>query len=75
MTDEQFERLLKLTEENNKMLKDIKAYVDKVSNPKTIDNDNVVDFLMNIAANIIAGRIMDNGGGDAVCDAFSNLNT
>ena len=75
MTDEQIERLLKLTEENNKMLKDIKAYVDYISNTETINNDNKIDFLMNIAANIIAERIMDNGGGDAVCDAFSKLKT
>ena len=71
MDEEKLERLLKLEEENNKMLKEIKAYVEKVSNPKTIENDNVIDFLMNVVANIIAERLMENGKGDSICNAFN----
>ena len=40
MDEEKLERLLKLEEENNVMLKEIKAYVEKISDPKTIENDN-----------------------------------
>lgn len=74
MDEEKLERLLKLEEENNVMLKEIKAYVEKISDPKTIENDNVVDFLMNVVANIIAEHIIDNGGGDSVCDALNKYN-
>ncbi len=55
MDDEKFDKLLKLTEENNKLLKNIIGYIQyKIS---MANNENMNDFSMNVLANIISNQL------------------
>lgn len=49
------EEILKLLRENNEMLKFIVACINR--NNANADNENMNDFLMNVAANIISNKI------------------
>ena len=55
MDDEKFDKLLKLAEENNQMLKNIIGYIQyKIS---MANNENMHDFSMNVLANIISNQL------------------
>lgn len=45
------EELLRLTMENNEMLRRILAYIDKVESPAYIEQRQMTSFLINCAAN------------------------
>lgn len=45
------EELLRLTRENNAMLKRICAYVDRIESPKYQEERQMLSFLINVAAN------------------------
>lgn len=46
------EELLELTKENNRMLKQILAYIYKIESHSSTENEN--DFIRNIFANLIS---------------------
>ena len=55
MDDEKFDKLLKLAEENNQLLKNIIGYIKyKIS---MANNENMNDFSMNVLANIISNQL------------------
>lgn len=55
MDDEKFDKLLKLAEENNQLLKNIIGYIQyKIS---MANNENMNDFSMNVLANIISNQL------------------
>lgn len=52
---EKLDKLLKLTEENNQLLKNIIGYIQyKIS---MANNENMNDFSMNVLANIISNQL------------------
>lgn len=53
------EELLRLTRENNEMLKRIVAYIEKVESPEYIDQKAMCSFAMNLAADF-ATEMMSN---------------
>lgn len=55
MENDKLDKLLKLTEENNQMLKNIIGYIQyKIS---MANNENMNDFSMNVLANIISNQL------------------
>lgn len=52
------DKLLNITKENNKMLKQIVAYINFIN--KNHDNENNQDFMMNVVANIISNKFPFN---------------
>lgn len=55
MENDKLNKLLKLTEENNQMLKNIIGYIQyKIS---MANNENMNDFSMNVLANIISNQL------------------
>lgn len=48
------EELIRLTRENNEMLKKLCAYVEKVESPQYAEQRQLTSFLINCAANSIA---------------------
>lgn len=52
------DKLLNITKENNKMLKQIVAYINFIN--KNHDNENSQDFMMNVVANIISNKFPFN---------------
>lgn len=55
MENDKLDKLLKLTEENNHMLKNIIGYIQyKIS---MANNENMNDFNMNVLANIISNQL------------------
>lgn len=55
MENDKLDKLLKLTEENNQMLKNIIGYIQyKIS---MANNENMNDFTMNVLANIISNQL------------------
>lgn len=51
------EELLRLTKENNEMLKQIIAYINHISS--NANNENETDFVRNIIANLISTTILN----------------
>lgn len=51
------EELLRLTQENNLMLKQIIAYINGVNSQASTENEN--DFVRNILANLISTTILN----------------
>lgn len=55
METDKLDKILKLTEENNQMLKNIIGYIQyKIS---MANNENMNDFSMNVLANIISNQL------------------
>lgn len=50
------EELLRLTRENNIMLKQIIAYLNIKENPNVVFQDDVKDFAINVIANLMSER-------------------
>lgn len=55
--NEILQEILRISRENNSMLKEILAVVRKTQDPKYIMEENTNDFLMNVVANLIASDI------------------
>lgn len=47
------DRILELLEDNNRMLKRIFAYVEKVEDPKYIEQEHLREFLFNVGADML----------------------
>jgi len=47
------DRILELLEDNNRMLKRIFAYVEKVEDPKCIEQEHLREFLFNVGADML----------------------
>lgn len=55
------EELLRLTRENNVMLKRICLWLDKIESPQYRENEDVREFAMNCVANLLtSSRHSDN---------------
>lgn len=52
------DKLLEVTKENNKMLKQIVAYINYIN--KNHANENEQDFMMNVIANVISNKFPFN---------------
>lgn len=50
------EELLRLTRENNEMLKRICAWIDKIESPQYRDNEDIKAFVSNFVANVAYER-------------------
>lgn len=55
--EQKLDKLLTLTEENNKLLKEILSLVQKGQDPNYLLEENTTDFIMNIVANLVAAKI------------------
>lgn len=55
--EEKLDRLLELTEQNNKLLQEILSLVQKAQDPNYLLEENTTDFIMNIVANLVAAKI------------------
>lgn len=54
------EELLRLTKENNVMLKRICMWLDKVESPQHREHEDMREFLQNVVANILTERVVNN---------------
>lgn len=54
------EELLRLTRENNEMLKRICAWLDKTESAEWQTNNDMKDFVMNCVANMVTQQRLDN---------------
>lgn len=50
------DELLKLTRENNDMLKQIIVYINSINSQSSIANDDIKNFVINVIANIISNN-------------------
>ena len=57
MNEDDIQRLLRLTEENNAMLKEILAYVRKVQDKDYLANDYSREIALNVIGDIIADNL------------------
>lgn len=55
--EETLKEILRLQQENNKLLKEIVAYIHKVNDPDYVMEQDVNDFVMNVVANLFASDI------------------
>lgn len=69
MNEDDFQRLIRITEENNAMLKEILAYVRKVQDKDYLAND----YSREIAFNVIGDIIADNLNPEVVNIVKKNL--
>ena len=54
------EELLRLTRENNVMLKRICLWLDKIESPQYRESEDIREFAQNVLANLITERNADN---------------
>lgn len=54
------EELLRLTRENNQMLKRICAWLDKTESAEWQTNNDMREFVMNCVANLVTQQRVDN---------------
>lgn len=54
------EELIRLTRENNEMLKRICAWLDKTESAEWQTNNDMREFVMNCVANLVTQQRMDN---------------
>lgn len=57
MNEDDIQRLLRLTQENNEMLKEILAYVRKVQDKDWLSNDYAREIAFNVIGDIIADNL------------------
>lgn len=57
------EEILRLTRENNEMLKRICAYIDKIESPQYMEQRQMTSFLINCAADAF-GEMRERIGGN-----------
>ena len=57
MNEDDIQRLLRLTRENNEMLKEILAYVRKIQDKDWISNDYAREIAFNVIGDIIADNL------------------
>lgn len=55
--EDDFQRLIRITEENNAMLKEILAYVRKVQDKDYLANDYSREIALNVIGDIIADNL------------------
>lgn len=54
------EELLRLTRENNVMLKRLCAWLDKIESPQYRESEDIREFAQNVLANMITERRINN---------------
>lgn len=54
------DELLRLTRENNEMLKRICAWIDKIESPQYRDSEDMREFAQNLLANMLTERRCNN---------------
>ena len=59
----EIERLLELTEENNKMLTRIVDYIDKISSEEYINKQQFLEFMNNVVADFLSAMLIKQGEG------------
>lgn len=54
------EELLRLTRENNEMLKRICLWIDKIESPQYRESEDIREFAQNVLANMLTERRVNN---------------
>lgn len=58
--EDDFQKLLRITEENNAMLKEVVAYVRKMQAPEYVNSEWSREIAFNIIGNIIVENLSDS---------------
>lgn len=64
--EEVMDELLRLTRENNEMLKRICAWLDKVESPAYRDSEDMREFAQNLLANMLIERRCNNNNNQQI---------
>ena len=62
MSDEQINGLLRLTKENNEMLKRIFEHVENINSPEYLDKHLLKEFINNVVADLFADMLLQPKG-------------